>query len=170
MPYIQYIGPSIPLGKVASRYKFDNDFEYDVCKYNNVEVNSKIIESINKCLPDWKDRPTLDILDKRFEAGSFVMYQYHLGELCGWFWFNSNFTHDWVNTKPIKPNSIYVGGMYKMLDKELPKKSAIDFGNYVMKYGAENYEYLYAIIEDWNRASRLVFAQYSEFIVEESFI
>ena len=96
------------------------------------------------------------------------MYQYYKGELCGWFWLNTKFTHDWINTKEILPNSIYVGGMYKMLDKELPTNTALDFGNYVMKYGADNYDQLYAIIENWNKASKAIFAPYKEFIIDES--
>jgi hypothetical protein len=170
MKYIQYIAPSIPLGKIASNYNFDNNFTYEVCTYNNIEKNITIIESIDKCLPTWKTRPTINNLNDRFDSGSFVMYQYYKDELCGWFWLNSHFTHDWINLKPIQPNSIYVGGLYKLLDKELPKHTALDFGNYVMKYGADNYDYLYAIIEDWNRASRIVFEPYKEFIIQDSFI
>lgn len=170
MPYIQYIAPSKPLGDIARKYKYDPNFRYEISYSNNTKLNSEIIKSIDKCLPDWESRPTLEILDRRFEAGSFIMYQYYKEELSGWFWLNSDFTHDWINTKPIMPNSIYVGGMYKMMDKKLPKHTALDFGNYVMKYGADNYDYLYAIIEDWNRPSKLVFRSYKQFIISGSFI
>lgn len=166
--YVQYIAPSKPLGDIASRYNFDSVFTYKVFKENNRDINSKIIQSIDKCLPLWDTRPTLDTLDKRFQAGSYVMYQYYKEELSGWFWLNTNFTHDWINTKEILPNSIYVGGMYKMLDKELPTNTALDFGNYVMKYGADNYDQLYAMIENWNKASKAIFAPYKEFIIDES--
>lgn len=170
MPYIEYIAPCVPLGKIALGYSYDPCFTYEICTYNNKELNKQIIESIDKCLPTWDTRPDLNSLDKRFKAGSFVMYQFYKGDLSGWFWLNSKFTHDWINTKDILPNSIYVGGMYKLLDKELPKHTALDFGNKVMLYGAQNYERLYAIIEDWNKASKIVFEPYREFIVKESFI
>jgi hypothetical protein len=37
-----------------------------------------------------------------------------------------------------------------------------------MKYGADNYDQLYAIIENWNKASKAIFAPYKEFIIDES--
>lgn len=170
MGYIQYHTHSEPLKVVADQYNFDSNFTYEVCRHNNIELNSMIIESINNTLPNWKTRPTLEIIDSRLKANSFVIYQFYKNEICGWFWLNPNFTHDWVNVKPLKPNSIYVGGMYKMLDKELPKNTAKDFGNYIMWYGAYNYDFVYAIIEDWNKASIQIFAPYNKFRTTESFI
>lgn len=168
--YIEYHTHAPPLAELAAQYNYDPKFTYEVYRYNNKELNSTIIESIDKCLPTWDDRPTLESLDKRFTAGSFVMYQFYEGDLCGWFWLNTKFTHDWINTKKVKDDAIYVGGLYKLLDKDIPKHSAHDFGHYMMKYTADNYKYIYAIIEDWNKASIKLFEKYKVFIVDESFI
>jgi hypothetical protein len=168
--YLEYHTDTPPLLELSSKYNFDDDFRYEICTYNNREVNKEIVDSIARCLPLWTTAPTLDSLDARFDAGSFVMYQYYKDTLCGWFWLNEGFTHDWVNVKELKPNSIYVGGIYKLLDKDLPKHCANDFGHYMMKWTAERYDYVYAIIEDWNKASVKLFEVYKVFRVSESFI
>ena len=171
MPYLEYEMPTKEGIVIAKSYNYNSKYIYRVSKYNEEAPNAHIIESIKNSLPLWTTRPTIETVKERFQNGSFVMYQYYKGELSGWFWLNSEFTHDWIDTKPLpRPNSIYIGGMYKCLDQELPADAAMDFGSYVMKYCCENYEYLYAIIEPWNKASVRVFKDYQKFILKESFI
>jgi len=169
--YVQYHWKGSDIfSKISSQYNFDTNFTYDTYTYNNKELNAIIIKSIDKCLPTWDTRPTLESLDKRFAAGSFVIYQFYQDSLCGWCWMNEKFTLDWINTQTIDNYEIHVGGLYKLMDKELPKNSAQDFGHYVMKYAADNYKCGGAIIEDWNKASLKLFKDYKPLMVEKSFI
>jgi len=73
-------------------------------RYTYVEVTDlsyksdlkKIIESINEELSDWKDRPDLENLQKRFDVGCSCFIQYFKGEVCGWFWTCNFLTYDWI--------------------------------------------------------------------------
>ncbi len=171
MPYLEYEASSKECLEVAERYEYNDEYSYRVSDYNEGAPNIHIIKSIKNTLPLWTTRPTMETVKERFQNGSFVMYQYYKDELSGWFWLNSEFTHDWINTKPLpQRNSIYIGGMYKCLDQNLPADAAMDFGNYIMKYCSKNYDYVYAIIETWNKASVRVFKEYQKFLLKESFI
>lgn len=61
--YLEYRTHTPPLLELASKYNFDDNFRYEVCKYNNKEVNKEIVDSIARCLPLWTTAPTLDMLE-----------------------------------------------------------------------------------------------------------
>lgn len=130
-------------------------------RYTYVEVSDlsyksdleKIIKSINEELSDWKDRPDLENLQKRFDAGCSCFIQYFKGEVCGWFWTCDFLTYDWIKKEKElpTPNSNYSGGTY-VIKKVAPRNAGYQLYAYCVREVMSRTDYGYAYVDKWNKA------------------
>lgn len=134
--------------------KLDDKFEYiELSNFDKEEDLKILLTSIDQKLSDWEDRPDLDNLKKRFEAGCSVFLQYYKNKICGWFWTCDFLTYDWVNKiKDLPtPDSNYGGGAY-VIKSVAPSNTGIQLYTYSLGKILSRNDYVYGYIDKWNKA------------------
>lgn len=146
-------------------YKIDNDFYFkvvdkkntdDISGWDDIDDIKFICDSIEKMLPDWKDKPTLDVVRNRLStiSGVFLFFHKNWETPIGWFWFSDVFTYDWIHKTHDLPNkdACYVGGTYITKNQELPPTSGFQLYLQFFNYFFTRWEWGFGYMEYWNQA------------------
>lgn len=135
--------------------KLDKNFTYiEINEYTKKSDLNEILESINKTLPDWNNKPTHKNLKDRFKAGCSCILQYYNKSITGWFWTCNFVTYDWVKKIKELPtlNSNFSGGTYIIKEKS-PNNAGLQLYSYCIREVMSRTDYGYAYVDRWNKAS-----------------
>lgn len=138
-------------------------YQYHTVDINNYKSNLDRLLNITKLIDIqivWDGNPnTKEKLQKRFESNSVCQLWIYDGVDIGWYWYNDNFTYDWVNIiQTLNKNEHYVGGAFVSNRVNRPPNSSFIFYNFSFINAFNNLKkdtvYIYG--DDWNRASNIL--------------
>ena len=146
-------------------YKIDNDFYYkvvdrkntdDIENWDDIDDIKFICDSIERELPDWEDKPTLEVVRKRLStiSGVFLFFHKNWETPIGWGWFSDVFTYDWINKVHDLPNddAYYMGGTYITKSQKLPPTSGFQLYLQLLSYLFTRWEWGFGYMDGWNVA------------------
>lgn len=116
----------------------------------------KVINLINKDLPNWKDSPTYDSVVDRFNSASHSLLFYYNDECIGWNWGNDNVCFDWINNiQDLPQGELYGGGCFVSRSVDRPADAGLYNYNMIFDYWINQmgYHTIYGYVDSWNRVA-----------------
>ena len=138
-------------------------YQYETIDINNYKSNLDRLLNITKLIDKqivWEGNPnTEEKLLKRFQSESVCQLWIYDGVDIGWYWYNNNFTYDWINIiQTLNKNEHYVGGAFCSNQVSRPPDCSFIFYNFSFINAFDNLgkDTVYIYGDDWNRASNIL--------------